>query len=96
MENILDLWKELQNHPDFVTGRIHTKQSVIESLEEHLDDEDFNRVSELFVNENKFKIADVIDSFETDNYQYCSWIDNMENLIEEGTQKIFSYDSEIS
>lgn len=96
MRDIKELWIELQQHPDFVTGRIHTKQNIIGILEDHVDDVDFNRISELFFDENKSKIADVIDDFELDNYRYCSWTDNMEDLIESGTKKIFSYDSEIA
>jgi hypothetical protein len=96
MKTILELWEEIQQHPDFVTGRIHTKDDVRETLESHIDEEDFNRISELFVEENKEQIAGEIDSFELDNYQYCSWVDNLEDLIETGTKKIFAYDSEIA
>ena len=94
MKTIDELWKEIENHPDFVTGRVHTKQDVVNHLEEYLDDEDFNRISELFVDENKFKIAEIIDNFELGNYEYCSWSSNMDDLIEEGKRKIFSYDEE--
>ena len=96
MRTINEIWKELQQHPDFVTGRIHLKSSIVEILEDRLDDEDFNRISELFVEENKTEIANRIDAFELDNYEYGSWMDNMDDLIETGTQKIFSYDSEIN
>ena len=97
MRTINEIWKELQQHPDFVTGRIHTKQTVCNDLEFICEeDEDFSRIVELFVDENKTKIADAIDSFECDGYQYCSWTDNAEELIEAGKQKIFSYDSEIA
>jgi len=48
------------------------------------------------VDENKNKIANVIDEFECDGYQYCSWTDNAHDLVEEGKRKIFSDDSEIN
>lgn len=97
MKTIKELWIELQQHPDFVTGRIHTKQTVCNDLEFICDeDEDFSRIVELFVDENKKEIAQIIDNFECENYQYCSWTDNAEDLIEEGSKKIFSYDSEIA
>lgn len=96
MRDIKELWRELQQHPEFVTGRIHTKSNIVEILEDRLDDEDFNRISELFVEENKNEIANRIDSFELDNYEYGSWMDNMDDLIESGTKKIFSYDEEIA
>jgi len=95
MKDIKELWRELQQHPDYITGRIHIKEYIVEILEDNVDDEDFNRISELFVEENKEKIARVIDDFEDANYEYGSWVDNLEDLIEEGSKKIFSYDSEI-
>ena len=96
MRDIKEIWNELQQHPDFVTGRIHTKKSIVNTLDfvfEDLD-EDFMRITELFVDENKSKIAEIIDDFELDNYQHGSWVDNMDDLIEEGKEKIFSYDEE--
>ena len=95
MRDIKEIWIELQEHPDFITGRIHTKQHIVERLEDYVDDEDFSRIAELFVDENKTKIADEIDNFECDNYQYGTWIDNLGDLIEVGTKKIFAYDSVI-
>jgi hypothetical protein len=95
MRNINDIWTELQEHPDFVTGRIHTKQSVTEILEyKYEDDEDFMRVLDLFVQENKTKIADVIDNFYAIDYEYGHWSNEMDDLIENGKQKIFADDSE--
>jgi hypothetical protein len=95
MKTIYELWNEIQQHPDYVTGRIHIKEDIIEILEDHVDDEDFNRISKLFVEENKEKIMCVIDDFEDANYEYGSWVDNLEDLIESGTKKIFAYDEEI-
>jgi hypothetical protein len=95
MKDIKELWKEIQQHPDYVTGTLWTKQNIAETIEDNLDDEDFSRISELFVEENKEHIASVIDSFEERNYEYGSWVDDMEDLIERGTKKIFAYDSEI-
>jgi hypothetical protein len=95
MKDIKQLWKEIIQHPDFVAGRIHIKEDIVEILEDYVDDEDFNRISELFVEENKEKIMCVIDDFEDANYEYSSWVNNMDDLIETGTKKIFSYDSEI-
>lgn len=96
MRDINEIWKELENHPDYVTGTLWTKQNIVDTLQDHIDDEDFNRVSELFVDENKEHIALVIGSFEESNYECGSWVDDMEDLIESGTKKIFSYDSEIN
>jgi hypothetical protein len=94
MKNINDLWKELQQHPDFVTGTIHTKQSVTEILEyKYEDDEDFMRVLDLFVEENKHDISVVIDNFYVVDYEYGHWSNEMDDLIEKGKQKIFSDDS---
>lgn len=96
MRDIKELWRELQQHPDYVTGTVWTKQNIVDTLQDHLDDEDFNRVSELFVDENKEHIALVIGDFECSNYEYGSWVDNMYDLIESGTKKIFAYDEEIA
>jgi hypothetical protein len=96
MKTITELWNELQNHPDYVTGSLWTKQSIVNLLEDHVDDEDFNRISELFVDENKKDIAFKIRQFEDDNYEYGSWHHEIEDLIEEGSKKIFAYDSEIA
>jgi hypothetical protein len=96
MRTIDEIWKELQQHPDYVTGTYWSKQNIAETLQDNLDDEDFNRISELFVEENKEIIGLVIDSFEERNYEYGSWVNDMEDLIEKGTKKIFAYDSEIA
>jgi hypothetical protein len=97
MRTINEIWQELQNHPDFATGTVWTKQNVIDQLEGYADDEDFNRISELFYEENKSNIISRIANFEATAYDYgCHWTEGIEDLIEEGSQKIFSYDSEIA
>lgn len=95
MKTIKELWKELQQHPDFVTGTLHTKQDVTNILEyKYEDDEDFMRVLDLFVEENKHKISVIIDNFYVVDYDYGHWSDNLGDLIEKGKEKIFSDDSE--
>ena len=97
MKTIEQIWSELTSHPDFVTGTIHTKQNVTEILEyKYADDEDFIRVLDLFVEENKQEISVVIDNFYVIDYEYGHWSNEMDDLIEKGKEKIFSYDSEIN
>ena len=95
MRTIKEIWNELENHPDYVTGTVWTKQAVISMIEEYADDEDFNRISELFFEENKIKISNRISEFEATAYDYgSSWTEGIDDLIEKGSKKIFADDSE--
>jgi hypothetical protein len=92
MRNIKEIWKELEQHPDFVTGTLWTKENVIDQLED-LEDEDLNRVVDILVEKNKKRFGNIIEQFEGNAYEYGCWTDDLD-WIEEEKNKIFADDSE--
>lgn len=87
MRNINEIWKELINHPEYVTGRIWTIESVAEVIETNIeDDEEFDLhgmsiedYTKKIVINNKSKFIDNIDDFETYCYKHDSWSSNLED-----------------
>jgi hypothetical protein len=93
MRTIKEIWEELHQHPDVVTVTLWTKQDVIKQLEDLYDDEDFNRISDIIVDENKERFASTIRNFEGSAYDYNSWTDELD-WVEKEKNKIFADDSE--
>lgn len=93
MRTIKEIWKELEQHPDFVTGTLWTKENVIDQLQD-LEDEDLTRVVDILVEKNKKRFGNAIDRFEGGAYDYGCWTDYIE-WVEEEKKKIFADDSEI-
>jgi hypothetical protein len=82
MRNIKDIWNELENHPDFVTGTFWEVETVADliqwSLEqeedyENLSDEELQLKSIEFVRSKKNDLAHVIRKYEGNSYEYESW-----------------------
>lgn len=86
MRNINEIWKELINHPEYVTGGIWTIESVAQVIETDLEDnEDFDLhgmniedYTKEIVTINKPKFIDLIDDFEAYCYKHDSWSSNLE------------------
>ncbi|WP_396137548.1 hypothetical protein [Flavobacterium sp.] len=86
MRNINEIWIELINHPEYVTGVIWTIESVAQVLETDLEDnEDFDLhgmsledYTKEIVTNNKSKFTDLIDDFEAYCYKHDSWSSNLE------------------
>lgn len=86
MKNINEIWQELINHPEYVTGSIWTIESVAEVIETNIeDDEEFDLLgmsiedyTKEIVTKNKSKFTDLIDDFEADCYKHDNWISNLE------------------
>ena len=86
MKNINEIWKELINHPEYVTGSIWTIESVAEVIETNIEDEEefdlhgmsIEDYTKEIVTKNKSKFTDLIDDFEADCYKHDNWISNLE------------------
>lgn len=86
MRNINEIWKELINHPEYVTGGIWTIESVAQVIETDLEDnEDFDLhgmsiedYTKEIVTINKSKFIDLIDDFEAYSYKHDCWSSNLE------------------
>ena len=86
MKNINEIWEELINHPEYITGNIWTIGSVAQVIETDLEDnEDFDLhgmsledYTKEIVTKNKSKFTYLIDDFEADCYKYDSWSSNLE------------------
>jgi hypothetical protein len=79
MKTITELWNELRNHPDFVTGTCWTVQDIIENAECYVEDNDsvpldeVGNHAEFIIRYNKEKIANIISEWEGSCYENCSW-----------------------
>ncbi|WP_310595135.1 hypothetical protein [Flavobacterium sp.] len=81
MKSIDEIWKELINHPEYMTGSIWTIESVAQVIETDIeDDEDFDLLgmsikdyTKEIVTKNKTKFIDIIDDFEAYCYKHDSW-----------------------
>jgi hypothetical protein len=86
MKNINEIWQELINHPDYVTGSLWTIESVAEVIETNIEDDEEFDLHEMsiedytkdIVTKNKSKFTDLIDDFEADCYKHDSWSSNLE------------------
>ncbi len=85
MKNISEIWQELINHPEYVTGSIWTIESVAEVIETNIEDDEFDLhgmsledYTKEIVTKNKSKFTDLIDDFEADCYKHDNWISNLE------------------
>jgi len=86
MKNINEIWEELINHPEYITGNIWTIGSVAQVIETDLEDnKDFDLrgmsledYTKEIVTKNKSKFTYLIDDFEADCYKYDSWSSNLE------------------
>ena len=85
-KTIIELFKELENHPDFIYASIWTKNDIVddisELLEEYLIDtfgydeiapEWIEKVALSFVEENKYVIQNNIENYEENIYINDCW-----------------------
>lgn len=86
MKTINELWNELTNHPDYVTGNLWTIKNVASDfeseLESYLEDElnpeefdeiDIEKYSLDIVKQNIEHFKETIEEFQSNSYEYGSW-----------------------
>jgi hypothetical protein len=86
MKTINELWDELINHPDYVTGSLWTVEDVASNFEcqveeymeeklnlEEIDETDIEKYSLDIVKQNIEIFKNTINEFESYSYEYCSW-----------------------
>lgn len=85
-KTIIELFTELENHPDFIYASVWTKVDIVDNisdeLEEYLIDtfgydeiapEWIEKVALSFVEENKYVIQKNIQNYEENNYVHDCW-----------------------
>jgi hypothetical protein len=94
MKTINELWDELTNHPDYVTGSLWTLENVASNFEceveeymeeklnlEEIDEADIEKYSLDIVKQNIEIFKNTIDEFESYSYSYgCSWEPDIDQL----------------
>ncbi len=94
MKTINELWDELTNHPDYVTGSLWTVESVASNFEwqaeeyieeklnlEEIDESDIEKYSLDIVKQNIQIFKNTIDKFESYSYSIgCNWEANIDEL----------------
>jgi hypothetical protein len=94
MKTINELWDELTNHPDYVTGSLWTVEGVALHFEceveeymeeklnlEEIDEADIEKYSLDIVKQNIEIFKKTIDKFESYSYSYgCNWEANIDEL----------------
>jgi hypothetical protein len=94
MKTINELWDELTNHPDYVTGSLWTVEGVASNFEwqieeyieeklnlEEIDESDIEKYSLDVVKQNIQIFKKTIDKFESYSYSYgCNWNANINKL----------------
>lgn len=86
MKTINELWDELRNHPDYVTGSFWTVEDVASNIEfvveeymdeklnlEEIDESDIVKYSIEIVKQNKEFFKETIDSFQSYSYEFGTW-----------------------
>ena len=86
MKTINELWDELTNHPDYVTGSLWTVEDVASNFEceveeymeeklnlEEIGETDIEKYSLDIVKQNIEIFKNTIKEFESYSYEYCSW-----------------------
>ena len=86
MKTIYELWNELTNHPDYVTGSLWTIEDVASNFEwqvedymeeklnlEEIDEVDVEKYSIDVVKQNIQIFKNTIDKFESYSYKYGTW-----------------------
>ena len=86
MKTINELWDELTNHPDYVTGSLWTVEDVASNFEwqvedyleeklnlEEIDETDIEKYSIDVVKQNIQIFKNTIDKFESYSYEYGTW-----------------------
>jgi len=95
MKTIKELWDELTNHPDYVTGSLWTVEDVASNFEcevedyleeklnlEKIDETDLEKYSLDIVKHNIPIFKNTIDKFESFSYSYgCNWEVNIDELV---------------
>lgn len=85
-KTIIELFKELENHPDFIYASIWTKNDIVDNISEQLEEylidtfgydeiapEWIEKVALSFVEENKYDIQNIIHNYEEYNYVHDCW-----------------------
>jgi hypothetical protein len=94
MKTINELWDELTNHPDYITGSLWTVEDVASKFESeveeyfeeklHLEDTDESVIEKYsldVVKQNIKFFKNIIDKFESYSYSYgCNWVANIDEL----------------
>lgn len=94
MKTINELWDELTNHPNYVTGSLWTVEDVALNFEceveeymeeklnlEKIDEADIEKYSLDIVKQNIQIFKNTIDEFESYSYSYgCIWEANIDEL----------------
>jgi methionine synthase II (cobalamin-independent) len=86
MKTINELWDELTNHPDYVTGSLWTVEDVASNFEcevesyledelnlEEIDEADIEKYSLDIVKQNIEIFKNTIMEFESYSYEYGTW-----------------------
>jgi hypothetical protein len=95
MKTIYELWDELTNHPDYVTGSLWTVEDVASNFEcevedymeeklnlEKIDEADKEKYTLDIVKQNIQIFKNTIDKFESYSYSYdCDWEVNIDELV---------------
>ena len=95
MKTINELWDELTNHPDYVTGSLWTVEDVASNFEceveeymeeklnlEEIDESDIVKYSLDIVKQNIQIFKNTIDKFESYSYSIgCNWETNIDKLV---------------
>lgn len=95
MKTIYELWNELTNHPDYVTGSLWTIEDVSSNIEcevedyikeklnlEKIEGFDIEKYSLDIIKQNIQLFKNTIDKFESYSYSYDrNWEVNIDKLI---------------
>ena len=95
MKTIYELWNELTNHPDYVTGSLWTIEDVASNFEcevedyikeklnlEKIEEVDIVKYTLDIVKQNIQIFKNTIDKFESYSYSYdCDWEVNIDELV---------------
>jgi len=95
MKTIYELWNDLTNHPDYVTGSLWTVEDVASNFEcevedyleeklnlEKIDEAALEKYSLDIVKHNISIFKNTIDKFESFSYSYgCNWEANIDELV---------------
>jgi hypothetical protein len=86
MKTIYELWDEIKNHPDYVTGSLWTVEDVASNFEcevesyledelnlEEIDEADIEKYSLDIVKQNIEIFKNTIMEFESYSYEYGTW-----------------------
>lgn len=93
MKTINELWAELTNHPDYVTGSFWTVEDVASNFEwqaekymeeklnlEEVDEADIEKYSIDVVKQNIQIFKNTIEEFQSYSYEFGSWEINIDEL----------------